>query len=701
MKRQIKLFFRLLIAVFIFCFLICFSVNADDAKNNSSASASAKPQLIGQTLLKTKKELNEKINSLDKEIEAVNHEISLYSSREMFGIPSFFDGAIPYFNFIACVWTSLLLFMYQKIRKQEYLKNKRWLLLFLLSFFAVGLLCIITGAASASESPPHQPDLIKTLEQTKQSAAMEPKRRVLEALEEQNCDHIEIPQDVLSWISQNCPDAEILNPIEGQGPHRFAAIAAIYWAFGEKSKAIEKLKPLASESFYPRSNKNVSGFKTALSLLAASNDPDAGKIARQMMGDMDTSGLVLLAKKLRSCCFEVAMESLDRAKYRAATADDVILIAQALRDFAKSEDANKYLLDHMDMTYRFNALIVFLDFAKKEKLTDIEQQILSWNVEHRNGPDDLAELASVLNENGYTDAAKRAIEKAIEKESRSNGLMNIASIAIQWNLLKTAQTALMKLIDIEGLDGAKKEFPDPMFLPASQEKPVNQNPSIGVVIGMIAEKLGDKDTAQSYYSDFLDFEIYDKFMCLGTARDIHFTNFFYPYRFFVSQNNTTLLRLLEPIGQELENSMVAEFKNQKEPEIRKKQNQLNALKKELSTLKFKKFLWKTSQTLLALFSFIFFIVLTIAHIIAIRRMLEWVSRLDHLKTLGGFSKFLELEGFILLASIVFSPIGFLLILLSQRIHSILLTEAHTFRISEHIRIDKGKNWLKIPLTYRD
>ena len=264
-------------------------------------------------------------------------------------------------------------------------------------------------------------------------------------------------------------------------------------------------------------------------------------------------------------------------------------------------------------------------------------------------------------------------------------------------MLDVSRASLIKIIDTYGFDGATLEFPDPMLLPASSEKPVDQNPCIGIVIGILSEKLGDLSTAETYYTTNLNFEIYNTFTCLGSASDINFANFFYPYRFFISQNNTALIKLLEPIGRELENYLVLEFKNKMDQEIKSQQKQLHKLR----VLKIKNFLWKISMTLFVIFAIIFVVILIIAQVVAVQRMLEWISRLDHLKMLGGFIKLLELEGFILCASIIFVFTGLPLIIACQFILSILLTEASSFRAAEYFRKGKISEWLKLPLTYRD
>lgn len=107
------------------------------------------------------------------------------------------------------------------------------------------------------------------------------------------------------------------------------------------------------------------------------------------------------------------------------------------------------------------------------------------------------------------------------------------------------------------------------------------------------------------------------------------------------------------------------------------------------------------MTLFTIFSIIITVIFVIAQVVAVQRMLEWLKPLDHLKTLGGFLKLVELEGFIIGSFITFAPVGFLMVIIGQFMVSILLAEAHAFRLSEHQRTGKGQEWGKLPLTYRD
>jgi len=704
MNKKLKKHGSILFSVFVIAFTIFLTACHD--------KEDAKSPLIGQTLLKTKTELLEQTNRLDKKIESLNQDISrrqgLRQSLPLLSemINRLLNGLFSKAILIAGIWTFLLVLMYKKINRDEYQKHRGLILKLLLSFYAIGFLCVLTGIASANDSSALQVpkfDLPQTLQRADQLDAMALWERVRDALEETNCTVITIPPEIIAWISQNCPDAQILNPIEGQGPHRLAALAAIYWSSGDKKESLELLKPLEKEAFRSASLSSRSAFTTAVCLFANNRDIETtGKLARKMMPSLDVAELLWLAGKIRQCNLSVANECLDKAAKKASTVNEVILVSKAFREFTRVEDANAFITRNIGLAKTFDDLKTFLEYTRNEGLSDIEQRIISWNIDQRQKPGHLIKLATFLKETGYEAPARMALEKAIEKEWKSDGLAEIAAVALEWNMLVTAQTSLIKIIDIDGLRGAAREFPDPMLVPASRDKPLDQNPSTGIVVGLIAEKLGDHEKARTYYTDALNAEVYNKIVCLGSARDIHFINFFYPYRFFVSQSNTALVNLLEPVGRELEEALVANLKGQMNLQIKARQDQINALKKKIRHLKLQNFLGNTSRTLFAIYVLMFLTVFIMAQIVAFRMMLDWVHRLDHFKTFGGFIKLIELEGFIALASVVAAPLGLILIILSQFSQSLLLAEAHTFRICELFRTTAQENtWPKLPPTYRD
>jgi len=706
----------LLLSIILIFPILCFSEYSYGVDATTSPQTTQQTPLVGQTLFKTRNELKESKAKLESEIASVNQEV-VSLERENADVLSGFKSFLFLLGIrwiqpvgiitviIPTIWILLLLVMYRNIRKEHYLKLKPILMKLLIGFVVLAVLCLITGIAGASTTPSYQmpkKDLPGTLEFVRQSGSMETWRRVLQSLEEPNCNYVKIPPDVVAWISQNCSDAVFPNPIEGQGPHRLASIAAIYWSAGAKDKALEVLKPIADEEYTQRSFYVKSAYRTALCLFASKMESETtAKFAHKMMPMLNTTDLIWMANKIRGCCINVAHECLEKAKQEVENAEDVLLVAKTLVSFARSEDSREFITKHLQMTFNIEAMKAFLEFTKERGLPDIEQQILSKNIEWRNSPNELIRIAEIFRNMGYPPAVKRAVGKALEKEMNAVGLIEIASITIKWNLLDIAQTTLKKIIDVDGFDGAAMLFPDPMLIPVSFEKPVDQDPSVGVTLGIISEKLGDLKAAESDYTEFLNLELYNGFMCIGSSQNINFTNFFYPYRFFIAQKNTKLIELLDPVGRALEQQQISELKLKMEKEIESLKSYLGELKSRLITLKFKIFFRRSFVVLYTIFSLIIIVAFVIAQVVAVQRMLEWLKPVDHLKILGGFLKLIELEGFIIGATIVFAPVGFGIILSSQFFMSILLAEAQAFRLSEHQRTGRGQEWVKLPLTYRD
>lgn len=706
--------------VVLISFLACLPAAGQEKPSATAPPAQQQAPLVGQTLIKAKRELKEHNAKLEAELASLKQEISGLETEKtqlQLGLSNIslsvgfklFRSAGVLTIIIPIIWVFLLLVMYRNIRKQAYEKSKPLLMKLLWGVIILGIVCFLSGIAKASTlGTYHMPsrELPGTLDYIQKSGSLEPWRRVLQSLEESNCTRVEIPAEVVSWVSANCRDAEFPNPIEGQGPHRQAAIAAIYWASGDKTKALDKLKPIVNERFNPRSSSVASAFKTAVCLYAAQMDAEATKkLSEQMMPMLTCAGSVWLAGKVRGCCIAISMDCLEKAKRSAATGEDVLMVARALKEFAHSEESIKFITANLRLTYNTENLKAFLIFAKQDGFSDIEQQILSLNIKWRDNPDDLLYIAEIFNSLGYSSSVKQALGKAVEKRQDSSGLARIASAAIHLNQLAVAQTALIKIIDVNGPEGAAMLFKDPMLLPVSAEKPVEQNPSVGVVIGMIAEKLGDLKNTETYYTESLNLELYNTFICIGSSKQMNFANFFYPYRYFVAQKNTRLISLLEPIGRRIEQNLIEQLKKELETklesEIQVQKNRLSSLKSELRSVKVKLFFRRAFATFFSIFSIIMAVIFVIAQVVVVQRMLEWLKPLDHLKTLGGFLKLVELEGFIIGAFITFAPLGFFMVISGQFMLSILLKEAHAFRLSEHQRSGRGKEWPKLPLTYRD
>jgi len=702
---------------FLSAFFLFFSAYPLEAQSSPDSKQTAKP-LIGEALLKTRIALQQEREKLQQEFEKTNQEI-LKINEEKTKIETFFDY-VPYLNkllslssiacvLVCCLWASLLLYMYGKIEKEQYALQKGFLKKLLIIFFIIGLIfivCDIAGAESTGTPFPKR-DLHATLEYARALPTMQSAQRVLNSLEEPACSRIDIPQDVMNLIASGCKESNlILNPILGNGLHRTAAIAAICWSLGDKNKALNLLAPATNQTFYNKNNEVFSFLMTALCLYVAQMDTvNVPKIVNQLMNSSDVDALIWAAKKTKTCCLSTALECLTKAASLANKPDEVFTVALTMRDFARYDEANKFLTNHIRLTQDVAVMRKFIIFVKEQGLDNIEQQILNYNIDWRTAPNSLVELAYAFHEMGYGSAAKRALEKAVEKESNSKGLIGIAELAIQWNHLELAKTTLEKVIDTEGADGAKLPFKDPLLLPVSREKPIDQNPSVGVVVGILSEKLGDMVNADLSYSEYLRIELNSCYVCQNPIGNINFTNFFYPYRFYVAHNRTDILPLLEPIGRDLENYYISwlqkTMKTNLEEELKSRQTELEKLKAELLKLKIKRVFRVLASSAFSIFSLAFLGVFIAAQIVSCRRMLEWIKRFDHLRVLGGVLKIIELEGFIFLASVIFSVFGLVLILVSQMSQAFLLTEAHTFRLSEHSRTGSGEGRPKLPMVYRD
>jgi hypothetical protein len=228
---------------------------------------------------------------------------------------------------------------------------------------------------------------------------------------------------------------------------------------------------------------------------------------------------------------------------------------------------------------------------------------------------------------------------------------------------------------------------------------------VGVVRGMLAEKKGEFTTARIYYTATLNFELYHALIRQTFPRDFNFSNFFYPYRFFLSQNNTNLVSGLDPIGRKLEQHLIdqqsSSGKQAIESELTGAKDAVKELKKELFRIRLRQLSGTVFKLLFFLYLLCFGVIFITAQVVVIRRTIHCVKRFDHLRVLGAILKVLELEGFVFIASIVFAPAALLLVFYSQIIQALLLAEGHLYRMSEHQRTGKGAGWLKLPLIYRD
>ncbi len=133
----------------------------------------------------------------------------------------------------------------------------------------------------------------------------------------------------------------------------------------------------------------------------------------------------------------------------------------------------------------------FIKFVKEQGLDNIEQLILNYNIDWRNSPNSLLKLRKPCMKWPMARRQNALWKKLLKSNQTVKALLAWRKLAVAWNHLELAKTTLEKVIGTEGADGAKLSFKDPMLLPVSKEKPTDQNPSVGVVLGMLCRKVGE------------------------------------------------------------------------------------------------------------------------------------------------------------------------------------------------------------------
>lgn len=610
-----------------------------------------------------------------------------------------------------CLWTYLLMVMVGRMRGDEWAAKRKAIRWLFIGFIALGALCIITGIADASgQIGMPETFLPGTIDRIHEYGKMDPWRKVLMSLENQQCCDIVISDEVLKWIRENCPEGiEIQSNLSGKdvdNPDRVIAGAAIYWASGDREKALNLMAPFLKWSYNHYDDLNRQVFMTVLRFhVEVRNEAETIRIADKMKRSLSPSELVELARIVRRCTFSTAMEYLDLAKKRARTPGDVISVSEGLNEFNKSYESQEFLKSNLDMSLHPEGMKAFLEYARQKGLTDFEKDIIEKNIDARNRPESLMELARDIMEQNYTADAVIALNKAIEKSDEERAiLLAIAHQALEWKFLDVTEKALQAIIDSCGIEGAIMPFPDPHVLDVAPPGAA-PDPSVGIVRAMLAQNRGDTETAGMYYTEMLNFELDQALACGRFPGGINCTNFFYPYRFFLSKGDTEMIARLDSIGRQIEIALISDVDKSGiealESDIKSARERIAMLEKDNSRIRLRQAVDWIFRFFFFVFMLCFAAVLIAAQVVIIRRTIAHVKRLDHLRVLGAVMKLLELEGFVFVASVVFAPAALLVIVYTQVLQAVLFAESHLFRLSEHRRKGKTDEFPKLPLTYRD
>ncbi len=704
-----------------------------------TASLAEEPKpLIGSELLHARRVLRKEEEAAGKELRARQarlRELEAKSQKIKRGfllqnaetLRSFLLWDIPGL----VLWSLGILFMYRRLLGRGGKRYRKLLWRLFLIFGVLGALAFLSGVASAAEVPP---DLKTTVNELQAYESMEPWQRTLRALSDRNATRVTVPDDVARLALAACPPLAALEQPLATRLKRTAYRAAILWAKGKRDEALVALDPFRKARL-SRSEAAATYF-AAVHLLAAGGDNEAAtSLAGRISPRLNANGLVQLATILQKCCYEKASELLTTAQSRTRTAEQAVEVAAALRRLGLADKAHGFLADKVRLALSVKGMAAFLEYCRKEGLADIEQLVISANIDARNRRADLADLAERLRGLSYPAGAARALDKAVEKERVKEGLFSIALKALSWGYQATARRALERATGLFGFEAAIAPFKDPMLLPVSAEKPVDQDPSVGIVIAMIAERQGERDVASRYYRDALNLELSSAMTSGRYPDDINFASFFYAYRFALASGDHQTARLLDPVGRKIEKSLLSrlshEHRDKLRQEVAETGREISKTRRKILVLRAKQVAAAAFLLLACAFVSFWLVVVLYAQIVIVRRMLKHAKMVDHLRSILGFTKLAELEGFFLLpaaglilsrfagllaseglwlalqrgllllqsAAYLFAAI--LILLAGQFLQSIVLNENHLFRLSEERRTGSMGNVPKVPMTYRD
>lgn len=578
------------------------------------------------------------------------------------------------------IWVCGLYFMLVNVERPFTVTYAPVVRKLLYAFLIVTALCLMSLVSMAAQDDsslqaPGQ-NLVNTLQQLKDSGGMEQWRQTLRSLEESRCVQVDLPESVLPWIAENCPEAELVNPIIGQGPHRATAIAAILWASGDRKQALDRLKQVIEIPFHPRLAVLRPCYRSAIRMYAADGNKEIpGKLMRQMLPFMEIDERLDMADLVRECCPDLALELVHSARQSAHSLEEVMRVAQSLMELGRPEETGQWMQQNIQLTLTRDGFSQFLDFTRQQRLSELELQLLQQAMMERRTAPALLDLAEILQERNQIIWAKRVMQRTIETETSSEGLIRIARTALSWNQLDVAQSALRRAIDLFGFEGALQPFADPGIPSDTTEKLSRDDPSVAVIMAKLTELLGDTESARSMYIDALNIELFNAVTCGGDMKAVNFTNFYYAWCFFRDQHDSAMLAALESGGQDLEQNEIKELANRNDALVNRLESldvSNTLLRKTHSDLKTRWIEQRITLVLLTIYSGCMMLIMLAVSIYILIRAVRFGRSLPHTKTLGGVLKAFELKGYILLPSLL-APIGVMMIAHSQLFQSIMWT----------------------------
>lgn len=606
----------------------------------------------------------------------------------------------------ALIWLLLLIVGYRKIERNQWRRWRRYIRLCYLVLAILGIATIATSFAaeddSAGSTQPIQPDLAGVMDTIHRYEAADSWKRTKSALEDRGCYEVAIPDDVITWLQTNCPLIDVPNPVKGYGVERVMVLVAFEWAAGDRVRALKSLGPLLRVNYDSDDERLRYYYRQALVLLAKSGEQEvAERTAAAIARSATVTELLDLMEILQSCCREKAEELLTLAKERVRTTEELMALADKLRGDFRVEEAAKLLDDQRRILVAHEDLGATLTYIRSFGLEALAGELLDQVIESQRRTSELLTVAATFQALNETQSVHKALTRAIEVARSAEELTSISQTAIGWELYDLAMAALKKFIELSGSDGIMVQIEDPKVLGTSQDPISDEQPSVGIVLATIAQKLSDYDTARSYYSAVLSRDLGAAYSCQGKLEYLNLTNFLYAYNFLRVHGDSLLLPDLDAIGRRLEEFKMAQLTDdrtiairesitQKELEISEIQDEIRSARRSLLVGKLR---WSAGF----LFKLLSILCFLIAQYIIVRRALRHGSVFNHLKVSATAAKLIELEGFFVLFSVLLAPVGILLIVIMQFIQALLYSEQHLFRLVEQQRSGAWLPYSRLPI----
>ena len=580
------------------------------------------------------------------------------------------------------------IYLYFRERSFFLLRKKAILITAGLLLFLFLIPALAQGATSEQSDP-----LIDKLEKCEQIMSLTDLQRIikrLESAESQKGKIISLPE-----TTTRNPILKPLNKVKVGFPSYYITLAAFYFEDNRKGMAVDAIKKIYDRHSYFLDQAQIPFATNGIKFLLEQEQIESASqaIPKVLPYIKDVSVLLDLADFLDKAHMDKsARQTLQKAINIASNPDELITLSRFLIKKDRLEDAIRSTGKAIKFTKDLSKLIEIITFSMENGMEDIVTTGINKSIRLTRTLEEYFLMVDFLLKNNRLEQAANILSHAInsikkDRKGYAEQLLKLADMALQRKLYEQAVNAVEKLSIYLGINAFDYNINAPEILPYKNPLPANKNIALPTYYGILQQKSGFMDTAETAYRNSIDHQLNRIIDSFGFDMKANLNDFYYLWNLYAMKDNYDILSKMDFIYSLLENQYLTNIETVHTSRIEEERKIISELEEKYKShlQEMKKIKQEKSKVVIASFlhparSLSLLSLIIILLIGCSIKATQHAKKLSLYKTYGFISKFIECIGWVDILKVVNIPVGILTIFIAQAMQIFQRHEQYTEKI---------------------